>query len=75
MKFFVEGRWFDDPLTAFTFAWIQADRMLRAVEVRLGGHTGSWHATAQPSNYVRGHSVTAKTAPSEFVAPALASVG
>ena len=68
VKFFVEGRWFDDPLSAFTFAWIQADRMLRAVEIRLGGATGPWHGTAQPSNYVRSHKVAdeVKTAPMEL---------
>ena len=75
MKCFVEGRYFDDTLTAFTFAWIQADRMLRPVEVRLNVPGLPWHATAQPSNYVRSHKVTdeVKTAPMEL--PALAVVG
>ena len=67
MEFFVEGRYFPNSLFAFTFAGIQADRMSRPVEV----HTKkpwsdagrkprpiTWHATAQPSNYVRSHLVT-----------------
>lgn len=69
-KFFVEGRYFPNSLYAFTFAGIQADRMDRPVEVHL--HTPgqppnistgmkhkreTWHATAQPSDFVRRHLV------------------
>ena len=75
MEFVVEGRYFSNPLFAFTFAAIQADRMLRPVEVhvatlgvkntrnpytdymRQGKTSGTWHATAQPSNFVRSHLV------------------
>lgn len=74
MNFIVEGRYFPDSLQAFTFAWIQADRMLRAVEVHTNVPGRPWHATAQPSNYVRSHKVTSKTAPMELH-PALAVVG
>lgn len=67
MEFFVEGRYFPNSLWAFTFAGIQADRMDRPVEVHVkaaqphtvlrghGAHT--WHATAQPSHFVRRHLV------------------
>mgnify|MGYP003136477971 CR=1 FL=1 len=66
MDFAVEGRYFPNPLYAFTFAQIQADRMDRPVEVHLRPETphgrpyeqrSTWHATAHPSNYVRRHLV------------------
>lgn len=57
MKFFVEGRYFDCPVEAFTFASIQADRMKRSVEIRLEDKQGPYHGTAYPSNYVRSHLV------------------
>ena len=60
MEFFVEGRYFPNSLYAFTFAGIQADRMSRPVEVHLnegGLFEKTWHATAQPSNFVRSHLV------------------
>lgn len=66
-EFFVEGRYFPNPLWAFTFAQIQADRMERAVEVHsaeeiniprlLTRESATWHATAHPSNFVRSHLV------------------
>lgn len=58
-RFSVEGRYFPNSLQAFTFAWIQADRMERPVEVHLNQvesiYDGTWHATARPSNYVQSH--------------------
>lgn len=67
MSFSVEGRYFPNSLYAFTFAQIQADRMSRAVEVHIGKplrkpglHGSSWHATAQPSHFVRRHLVLVK---------------
>jgi hypothetical protein len=63
-EFFVEGRHFPNSLWAFTFAGIQADRMLRPVEVHIKsngyykvGTDPTWHATAYPSNFVRSHLV------------------
>ena len=67
-EFFVEGRYFPNSLYAFTFAGIQADRMDRPVEVHvttdvrveprpLSWKSSSWHATAQPSHFVRRHLV------------------
>ena len=68
MKFAVEGRYFPNPLFAFTFAGIQADRMGRAVEVHIkatqphlvlqGRKAPTWHATAHPSHFARSHLVT-----------------
>lgn len=71
--FSVEGRYFPNGLYAFTFASIQADRMDRPVEVHVdrtdqgqnqyyrpkqGKRANpTWHATAQPSNFVRRHLV------------------
>ena len=57
--FFVEGRYFPNSLWAFTFAQIQADRMNRPVEVESVDidQFRFWHATAQPSNFVRRHLV------------------
>lgn len=66
MSFIVEGRYFPNSLQAFTFASIQADRMNRPVEVWVGDESrprplsyfpSGWHATAQPSNFVRRHLV------------------
>jgi hypothetical protein len=61
MSFTVEGRSFPNSLHAFTFASIQADRMNRPVEVRVlheeAKYLSDWHATAQPSNFVRRHLV------------------
>lgn len=61
MEFQVEGRYFPDPLQAFTFAQIQADRMGRPVEVHIRDKydnlEASWHATAYPPNHVRAHIV------------------
>lgn len=57
MKFFVEGRYFPDPLQAFTFAQIQADRMDRSVEIRLGTAQGAYHGTAHPPGFMRQHTV------------------
>ena len=73
MQFTVEGRYFPNPLYAFTFAQIQADRMDRPVEVhldrtnqgqnqyhkpKLGERAApTYHATAHPSNFVRRHLV------------------
>lgn len=57
MKFFVEGRYFNNTLWAFTFAQIQAARMGRPVEVRVEVADGPWHATAYPDNYKRAHVV------------------
>lgn len=77
MKFQVEGRYFPNPLWAFTFAQIQADRMTRPVEVHLDADheprplsrkSTTWHATAHPSHYVRSHLVKQPPA----VLPALA---
>lgn len=66
-EFFVEGRYFENALYAFTFAGIQADRMDRAVEVHLAAQINmpavlnrnslTWHATAHPSHYARRHLV------------------
>jgi len=56
-EFFVEGRYFPDPIQAFTFAQIQADRMGRSVEIRLEGKTGPYHGTAHPPNFMRAHTV------------------
>lgn len=63
-NFSVEGRYFEDSLTAFTFAGIQADRMDRAVEVRIPAfhddgllRPGAWHGTARPESYRRLHAV------------------
>ena len=67
MEFAVEGRYFPNPLYAFTFAQIQADRMERPVEVHIkagqptfvlrGKRAHTWHATAHPSNFERSHLV------------------
>jgi hypothetical protein len=56
--FHVEGRYFADPLTAFTFASIQADRMDRPVEVQLNIPGRPMESVAHPSNFVRSHLVT-----------------
>ena len=68
--FWVEGRYFENSLEAFTFAWIQADRMARPVSVYWNQvdsiYSNMWYATAQPSNYVRSHKVTSETAPMEL---------
>ena len=57
-NFHVEGRYFEDDLTAFTFASIQADRMERPVEVQLNIPTRPFVSRALPSNSVRRHLVT-----------------
>jgi hypothetical protein len=44
-SFVVEGRYFDNPLWAFTFAGIQADRMDRPVEVH--GDLGEYRVGLQ----------------------------
>jgi hypothetical protein len=67
-RYSVEGRYFPNTLYAFTFAQIQADRMMRPVEVHFGitgrehcqgrKEKATWHATAHPSNFARRHLVT-----------------
>lgn len=51
-NFVVEGRYFPNPLWAFTFAGIQADRMDRPVEVHID--LGDYRVLPQdiPSNVV-----------------------
>ena len=68
----VEGRKFNDTLSAFTFAQIQADRMQRPVEVHYEaprGQIATWHATAYPTDYRRQHLVV-ENSPSRLFAAA-----
>lgn len=78
MSFSVEGRYFPNSLYAFTFAQIQADRMKRPVEVHTyirgqdfrppvtGRRSSTYHATAQPSHFVRRHLVKETCQSGEF---------